>query len=191
MDRDGQTHIDDKELLLRFYEDGNNYWLGQLLERYAMLLLGVCMKYLKDEDDAKDAVQQIFLKVIAELKKYKVEYFKSWLYMIAKNQCLMTIRSRHGRIPEELHEHTNITDQNSTVSETIEKDKTLTLIEESLNELNPEQKVCVTLFYMQKKSYQEITTTTGFNLLQVKSYIQNGKRNLKLIVEKKMKQANG
>ena len=191
MDRDGQTHIDDKELLLRFYEDGNNYWLGQLLERYAMLLLGVCMKYLKDEDDAKDAVQQIFLKVIAELKKYKVEYFKSWLYMIAKNQCLMTIRSRHGRIPEELHEHTNITDQNSTVSETIEKDKTLTLIEESLNELNLEQKVCVTLFYMQKKSYQEITTTTGFNLLQVKSYIQNGKRNLKLIVEKKMKQANG
>lgn len=191
MDRDVQTHIDDKELLLRFYEDGNNYWLGQLLERYAMLLLGVCMKYLKDEDDAKDAVQQIFLKVIAELKKYKVEYFKSWLYMIAKNQCLMTIRSRHGRIPEELHEHTNITDQNSTVSETIEKDKTLTLIEESLNELNPEQKVCVTLFYMQKKSYQEITTETGFNLLQVKSYIQNGKRNLKLIVEKKMKQANG
>ena len=111
--------------------------------------------------------------------------------MIAKNQCLMTIRSRHGCIPEQLNEDTNITDQNSTVSETIEKDKTLTLIEEGLNELNPEQKVCVTLFYMQKKSYQEITTETVFNLLQVKSHIQNGKRNLKLIVEKKMKQANG
>ena len=187
MNRDGQIQIDDNELLRRFYEDDNNYWLGQLLDRYTMLLLGVCLKYLKDEDDAKDAVQQIFLKVIAELKKYKVEYFKSWLYKIAKNQCLMTIRNRHGRIPQELHEDSNITDQYNTVSETIEKDKTLTVIEQGLNELKPEHRVCVTLFYLHKKSYHEITSETGFNLLQVKSYIQNGKRNLKLIVEKKIK----
>jgi RNA polymerase sigma-70 factor (ECF subfamily) len=155
-----------------------------------MLLLGVCMKYLKDEEEAKDAVQQIFLKVITELAKYKVEYFKSWLYMIAKNQCLMKLRERHGKIPVELSEKL-AAEEIQFKTELLEKDKTLSLIEEGLLDLNEEQKQCVTLFYLQKKSYQDITSITGYSLLQVKSYIQNGKRNLKMIVEKKLKNANG
>jgi RNA polymerase sigma-70 factor (ECF subfamily) len=85
-------HITDTELLQKFYSGHDNKWLGILLPRYTLLLLGVCMKYLKNEEDAKDAVQQIFLKVISELSKYKVDYFKSWIYMIAKNHCLMKIR---------------------------------------------------------------------------------------------------
>lgn len=191
MAKETLAHIEDKELLDKFYSDGNNRWLGILLQRYTMLLLGVCMKYLKDEEEAKDAVQQIFLKAITELPKYKVDYFKSWLYMIAKNLCLMKIRERHGRIPMELTDKLGTGIEPSDRSELLEKDRTLLSIEEGLLELNEEQKRCVILFYLQKKSYQEITDITGFNLLQVKSYIQNGKRNLKLIVEKKMKKANG
>lgn len=191
MAKDAFAHIEDKELLNKFYSDGNNQWLGILLERYTLLLFGVCMKYLKDEEEAKDAVQQIFLKVITELQKYKVDYFKSWLYMIAKNLCLMKIRDRHGRIPVEISEHMTAPEDSITRSDLLEKDKTLSLIEEGLSELNAEQKLCVTLFYLQKKTYQQITDSTGLSLLQVKSYIQNGKRNLKLIVEKKMKKVNG
>lgn len=191
MAKDAFAHIEDKELLNKFNSDGNNQWLGILLERYTLLLFGVCMKYLKDEEEAKDAVQQIFLKVITELQKYKVDYFKSWLYMIAKNLCLMKIREKHGRIPVEISDKIASTDSLFTKTELLEKDQTLSLIEDGLNELNPEQKLCVTLFYLQKKTYQQITDITGFNLLQVKSYIQNGKRNLKLIVEKKMKKVNG
>ncbi len=191
MAKDALAHIEDKELLDKFYSDGNNRWLGILLQRYTMLLLGVCLKYLKDEEEAKDAVQQIFLKAITELPKYKVDYFKSWLYMIAKNLCLMKIRERQGRTPVELTDKLGTDIEASDKSELIEKDKTLLSIEEGLLELNEEQKLCVTLFYLQRKSYQEITDLTGFNLSQVKSYIQNGKRNLKLIVEKKMKKANG
>src|SRR5919107_388933 len=95
-------HIEDKELLNKFYSDGNNEWLGILLQRYTLLLLGVCMKYLKNEEEAKDSVQQIFLKALTELQKYKVDYFKSWLYMVAKNYCLMKLRDNHGKIPVEL-----------------------------------------------------------------------------------------
>src|SRR6202522_4130435 len=87
-------HMTDQELLERYYESRENDWLGILLQRYTLLLLGVCMKYLKNEEEAKDAVQQVFLKVIAELHKYKVDYFKSWLYMVAKNYCLMQLRSK-------------------------------------------------------------------------------------------------
>lgn len=191
MPKDAFAHIEDKELLNKFYSDGNNRWLGILLQRYTMLLLGVCMKYLKDEEEAKDAVQQIFLKAITELPKYKVDYFKSWLYMIAKNLCLMKIRDRQGHTAVELTDNLGSDTEVSNKTELLEKDKTLSSIEEGIFELNEEQKLCITLFYLQKKSYQQITDITGFNLLQVKSHIQNGKRNLKLIVEKKMKKANG
>lgn len=149
------------------------------------------MKYLKDEQEAKDAVQQIFLKVITELPKYKVEFFKSWLYMIAKNLCLMRLRDSHGKTAVELTDIVVPYEESNTRTELIEKDKTLSLIEEGLQELNDEQKQCITLFYFAKKSYQQITDITGYNLLQVKSYIQNGKRNLKLIVEKKKEKVNG
>jgi RNA polymerase sigma-70 factor (ECF subfamily) len=189
--KDAFAHIEDKELLNKFYSDGNNQWLGILLERYTMLLFGVCMKYLKDEEEAKDAVQQIFLKVITELQKYKVDYFKSWLYMIAKNLCLMKIREKNGRTPVAISDKLSSPEDALTKTELLERDHTLLLMEQGLNELNADQKQCVTLFYLQKKSYQQITECTGFNLQQVKSYIQNGKRNLKLIVEKKMKKVHG
>jgi len=176
-------------LLEQFYADHNNEWLGILLQRYTLLLLGVSMKYLKNEEEAKDSVQQIFLKVIQELQKYKVEYFKSWLYMVAKNHCLMKLREKQGKITTEINDrlatkHGEETDRQAL----LENDQTLELMDLSLKELNPEQQQCVTLFYLQKKSYQEVSEATGFSMLQVKSYIQNGKRNLKLLIEKKLQE---
>ena len=104
----------------------------------------------------------------------------------------MRIRNRQGKVPVELNENLIVVDKDvANKYEHIEKDNTLSLVEESLHQLNDEQKQCVTLFYLEKKSYQEIAAITGYNLLQVKSFIQNGKRNLKQIVEKKLKQANG
>lgn len=192
MANDAFDHIEDNELLQKFYEDGNNRWLGILFQRYTMLLLGVCMKYLKNEEEAKDAVQQIFLKALTELQKYKVGYFKSWLYMVAKNYCLMKIRERNGKMPFELTDRiVPLEEDPEQKYDLLKKDKVLTAIEQSLSELSDEQKQCVTLFYLQNKSYQEVAGITGYNLLQVKSFIQNGKRNLKQIVEKKMKLKNG
>jgi len=175
-------------LLENFYSDHNTEWLGILLPRYTLLLLGVCMKYLKNEEEAKDCVQQIFLKVIMELKKYRVEYFKSWLYMIARNHCLMKIRDRHGKAPVELTEqHLSSVDESSDKNTLLRDDRALELMSQSIKELSTEQQQCVILFYLQKRSYQEISEGTGFTLMQVKSYIQNGKRNLRLLVEKKLK----
>ncbi len=187
MKTDKYQHITDLELLQHFYADHNNEWLGILLERYTLLLLGVCMKYLKNEEEAKDSVQQIFLKVIQELQKYKVEYFKSWIYMVAKNHCLMKLRNRQGKISVEINERLAAAPEEEIDRQALmQNDHTLELMEEALKELNPEQLQCVTLFYLQKKSYQEVSDATGYNMLQVKSYIQNGKRNLKIFIENKL-----
>ena len=172
------SHIEDKDLLERYYSDHNNEWLEILFPRYTMLLLGVCMKYLKNEENAKDAVQQIFLKVIHEIGKYKVEYFKSWIYMIAKNHCLMQFRNTNLKIVEITSETESFQDIDERIR-LIDKEKKLNLLEEGLKELNREQLDCITLFYLEKKSYSDISAITGYSLLQIKSFIQNGKRNLK------------
>ncbi|WP_439506344.1 RNA polymerase sigma factor [Sediminibacterium sp.] len=177
-------HITDNELLKKYQTDQNKEWLGILLQRYTMLLLGVCMKYLKNEEEAKDAVQQIFLKALNELGKYPVEYPKSWLYKIACNYCLMKLRDQKEFIDIESIPIVDQIQESETALST-ERELNLDLLEASIQELNKEQKTCITLFYLQKKSYQQITTITGFSLLQVKSCIQNGKRNLKIIMEKK------
>ena len=181
---DKYKHIDDQQLLLNFYEDKNNEWLGILLNRYTLLLLGVCMKYLKNEEEAKDSVQQVFLKTLTELPKYKVEYFKSWVYMVAKNHCLMKLRNKN-RLAVEINEQLHATaDELADTKKLLENDLLFTNMEQALGQLNKEQQLCVTLFYLHKKSYQEIVTDTSFSLLQVKSHIQNGKRNLKIMLER-------
>jgi RNA polymerase sigma factor (sigma-70 family) len=183
--KDPYQNMTDQELLERYYADRNNAWLGILLPRYTLLLLGVCMKYLKQEEEARDCVQQIFVKVITELSKYKVEYFKSWIYTIARNHCLMKLRDQPGR-PAALNESMLAAwDDEAGKSRHLEKDQLLEMMEQSLQELGKEQKLCVILFYLEKKSYQEIAASTRFTQMQVKSYIQNGKRNLKLLMEKK------
>ena len=187
MKEDRFARMSDQELLDRFYADHDNEWLGILLQRYTLLLLGVCMKYLKNEEEARDGVQQVFLKVIQELQKYRVEYFKSWLYMVAKNHCLMRIREKQGRPTTELTDRFSATPQEESDRATLlQNDRALTLMEEALEELSEEQRQTVTLFYLHKKSYQEISEATGYNMMQVKSYIQNGKRNLKILIEKKL-----
>ncbi len=184
MNKSKYEHISDTELLDKFYADHDNAWLGILLERYTMLLLGVSMKYLKNQEEAKDAVQQVFLKAINELHKYKVEYFKSWIYMIAKNNCLMRLRDK-GRFTAEINDQTMAaTAEPENKNNHLEKDKTLDNLALALKQLNEEQQQCVTLFYLEKKSYLEISQQSSFSIMQVKSHIQNGKRNLRIIMER-------
>jgi RNA polymerase sigma factor (sigma-70 family) len=184
--KDPCIHMTDRELLDRYYADGDNGWLGILLERYTLMLLGVCMKYMRQEEEAKDCVQQVFVKIITELPKYKVEYFSSWMYTIARNHCLMRLRDRHGHAPATLTDNMlSSWDEEGGKHTHLEKEQRLELLSEALEELGKEQKGCVISFYLEKRSYQEIAERTGFTLMQVKSHIQNGKRNLKLSMEKK------
>lgn len=182
-------HISDAQLLQYYYTDHNQQWIGILLERYTLLLLGVCMKYLKDEEQAKDAVQAIFLKVLTEVNKYKIEYFKSWLYMVAKNHCLMHLRGNGSKMIKELKEE-HIRKAEEEKDNLKENERTYEKLEQAINELNEEQRQCVILFYLKKNSYQQISEITGYSTMQVKSYIQNGKRNLRIILDKKLKEAN-
>jgi len=123
--KDRYEHITDTELLEKFYSDNDNQWLGIVLQRYTLLLLGVCMKYLKNEEESRDAVQQIFLKAITELSKYRVVYIKSWLYMVARNHCLMKLRDKHVVIS--LEDKSQLTASETDQKEIADKEEILVI----------------------------------------------------------------
>lgn len=172
----------DAQLINNFLESGDNVYVGELYKRYGHLVLGLCIKYLKDKDEAEDAVMTIFGQLLNDLKKHKVEYFKSWLYTYSKNYCLMQLRKKQNQLKKELDVKENeifLMDYNN-VEHLNEKEQQIALMQSALNELNKEQKLCLELFYLNNKSYTEIVTITGYNNNEVKSHIQNGKRNLKI-----------
>ena len=176
--------LSDEDLIRHFRTSGDNNWLGILLQRYTMLLLGVAMKYLKDKDAAQDAVQQIFLKTLTHLPAGEIGNFKGWLYILMRNHCLQHLRDHVYHAPEEAIQW--VPGEPDRKEEAMERELTLTEMEAALDELAAEQQACVRAFYLQHKSYQRIMDETGFSFAQVKSYIQNGKRNLKIILSRRI-----
>ncbi|CAN5568543.1 sigma-70 family RNA polymerase sigma factor [soil metagenome] len=181
---------DDLQLVAEYKQTGNNQFVGELFKRHTHLIFGVCMKYLKNEDDAQDASMQIFEKLLVDLKKHEVQQFKAWLHMVCKNFCLMQLRSgasKLKRTKEMQKDLASFMESDTELHLTVEntKEMQLTFMEECIKGLNEEQKLCVELFFLQEKSYQEVTELTSYNMNNVKSFIQNGKRNLKICIENK------
>ena len=180
--------LTDSELLKEFKVSRNNLIIGVLYKRYAHLVFGLSMKYLKDEEDAEDMVIQVFTKLMSDLIKHEVEFFKSWLYTYTKNYCLMQLRASQSKRNKEADYKQNIKNLMESPDElhqmALDKEIKIGELEKAINELNEEQEKCIRLFYLQEKSYQEISNETGYSVNNVKSHIQNGKRNLKIKLEK-------
>jgi RNA polymerase sigma factor (sigma-70 family) len=175
---------DDAELIRRYKTSADLEVLGQLYNKYMHLVFGVCINYLKDEEASKDAVMQIFEELIQKLKIHEVQNFKSWLHVLTRNHCLMAIRKNSKNetvsLEDTFVENTDFVhlDMDDT------KESKLSIMEQCMEKLPQEQKVTVDLFYLQEKCYKEVADITGYDMLKVKSYIQNGKRNLKICIER-------
>jgi len=173
---------DDSELLSSYRETGDLAVLGRLFEKQMQLVYGVCLKYLQDEELAKDAVMGIFEELIGKAKQHDIKQFSSWLYVVSRNYCLMQLRS--GKKAEmisldELVEFSPFLHHTDENRETV-----MQALEYCMEKLPENQRQSIDLFYLKEKCYKEIADVTGFSLNEVKSYIQNGKRNLKICMEK-------
>jgi RNA polymerase sigma factor (sigma-70 family) len=173
----------DTELIWQYKESGDLAVLGELYNRYMPLVYGVCMKYLKDREESRDAVMQIFEKLVTALLEHEISYFKSWLYVTARNHSLMLLRGRKGRHFQEISPMLMENEMLVHLEEEPEIESNLSKLEDCIALLAKEQKQCVTLFFLEQKCYKDIVKLTGFDDSKVKSYIQNGKRNLKICME--------
>lgn len=178
-------NLSDAELISLYKKSGAQSIIGELYERYTHLVFGVCLKYLKHHEDARDASIEIFEQLLSKLKTHEVSNFKSWLYTVSKNHCLMQLRKGKNHI--ELHDDVSeIVESSSDLhpSSVNEKEEQLTQLEEAVKLLEDDQRRCVEFFYLHELSYQQIMEKTGLTFKEVKSFIQNGKRNLKIALSK-------
>lgn len=175
---------DDTSLIAAYKQSGELEVLGTLYNKYMHLVFGVCFNYFKDEELSKDAVMQIFEELVTKLKIHEVQNFKSWLHVLTRNHCLMALR-KSAKNPTVAMED-NFVESGGFVHLDIEdtKENQLTLMEKCMETLSEEQRKSVDLFYLQEMCYKEVADLTGYEMLKVKSYIQNGKRNLKICIEK-------
>ena len=178
------SELPDKELADQFRTSGDMEVLGVLFQRYMDLLYGVCLKYLKSPEAAKDAVLQIFEELVLKLKKHPVDNFKSWLYTLAKNHCLMQLRTPKNLKTTEFKTESMQSEEDVHLNDALLKEENLQRLERCLRTLSEEQKISVELFYLQNKCYKEIAEDTGMDWNKVRSHIQNGRRNLKICMEK-------
>ncbi len=171
--------LTDQELLLCYQQQNDLAVIAELFDRYYHLVFGVTMKYTQNADDAKDISMQVFEKLIPDLKKHKIEYFKSWIYRVAQNACFMEMRKNKALTnpldennpgPMENHDELHLIEEKEILFENLEQEISLLPIE---------QQKCIILFYLKNQSYNDICCTTGYSFKEVKSFIQNGKRNLK------------
>lgn len=173
----------DLELVHLYRSGGDMSVLGTLYNRYMELVYGVCLKYLHDSEEAKDCVINIFEELVPKLKKYEIDNFKGWLYQLAKNHCLMILRSKKNK-PVNVDADIMHLAENVHHDDAIEKEQDLNVMEYCIEQLPAEQKQAIQLFYLQEKCYKEIAETTELDINKVRSFIQNGRRNLKICMEK-------
>jgi RNA polymerase sigma factor (sigma-70 family) len=179
-----QSSSTDADLVKTYQQHRQLDVLAELYQRYMELVYGVCLKYLPDSETARDAVMNIFEELVQKLPGHEVDNFRGWLYTVAKNHCLMQIRSRKNIKITELTTVVVQSEENVHLNGELEKEEHFQKMEYCLRTLPAEQKQCVELFYLQGKSYNEIVEATGFDWKQVRSFIQNGRRNLKICMEK-------
>ncbi|MCB0763061.1 MAG: sigma-70 family RNA polymerase sigma factor [Flavobacteriales bacterium] len=171
----------DEELVARLIA-GHRPALGALWDRYAHLLYGVGIKYLKDQERSKDTVVDLFASLDELLSRHVVKSFRPWVHTVMRNRCLMQLRSRsHERTVIEA----NVTDTSAAdIEQAVSQEASLVALEAAIAELKEEQRTCIELFYLQHQSYQQIADATGFSLEQVRSHLQNGRRNLRQTIER-------
>jgi RNA polymerase sigma factor (sigma-70 family) len=175
-------NADDEQLLRNYQQSGDLAVLGGLYEKQVPLVYGVCLKYLQDEEKAKDAVMGIFEELVDKVRQHEIKKFRSWLYVLSRNYCLMQLRS--GKKIETVNLDDVMEFSVFPHPDSDNREEAMIALEKCMAKLPPAQKQSVGLFYLKEQCYREIATVTGFSLNEVKSYIQNGKRNLKICLEK-------
>ncbi len=185
-----QGDLPDKELIQRYKQTGDLLVLAELYQRYMDLVYGVCLKYFHDTELSKDAVMQIFEELVPKLKKFEVENFRAWLHQLAKNHCLMHLRTPRNLKTVEFRSDLMQSEENVHLNGVLEKEENFKRLELCIGELTSDQQTAIRLFYIEEKCYNEIVEITGQEWNQVRSFIQNGRRNLKNCMERRKELEN-
>jgi RNA polymerase sigma factor, sigma-70 family len=176
------SKLADEELLINYQQSEELNYLGEVYQRYVPLVYGLCIKYLNNKEEAQDAVMDIYELVAKKINRHEVKNFKSWLYTVSKNHCLYCIKQNKRENWVDFEDAFMENEDNFTLFDVAQDEENMKALEYCMQQLSEEQRISIEYFYMQEQSYADIVGKTGYALSKVKSYIQNGKRNLKTCI---------
>ena len=184
-----KEYTSDEDILKHYKQTGNKEVFADLFKKHVTVVYGTCLFYLQDKDEAQDATMQLFEKLLLDINNREIANFKGWLSFVVRNHCISLIRKQKSQSKNvKMYYEFEYQDANLETEESIGRvgdEQMLEQMKQSLPKLKEGQRICVELFYLKDKSYQEIANETRYSLNEIKSYIQNGKRNLKLLIEEK------
>ncbi len=174
----------DEKLLEQYKSSGRAEYFGELFNRYIPLLYGLCLRYLQDTDRSQDAVMQLFEDLLPKISNYEIKIFRTWLHSVAKNHCLQILRKENKEISIDFSINIMESDDISHLLHVEDdKEEQISALNHCMEKLPDPQRISVMHFFMDEMSYADIAEQTGYQLKSVKSFIQNGKRNLKICIE--------
>lgn len=185
--------LSDEDLVEKFAQSRQHEYFEELYNRYVHLSFGVCLKIMKNDADSHDIVSDVFKTLFIKLPTANVKSFKAYVYAVTRNECIARLRQRKNENTKQAEwqltpfSDSGIMENEALNSLTSSEPSVEKLVEEAVTQLGEEQRICVRMFFYENRSYKEIATQTGFTEKQVKSYLQNGKRNLRILLEKEMK----
>ncbi|HTL81896.1 MAG TPA: sigma-70 family RNA polymerase sigma factor [Bacteroidia bacterium] len=174
-----ETQLSDQELIESYKKTSNSWYAGELFRRYTQLITAVAYNYLQNNVDTEDAVMEVFEIILRDLQQHEVKNFKTWVYSVTKHLCLKKLRKDSLEVKDVEAALRNMAIDEAPKTEAVQLEEQLEKLKEAVAKLSEEQKKCIELFYLKEKSYKEVSDLTGFSINEVKSYLQNGKRNLK------------
>ncbi|MBI3510301.1 MAG: sigma-70 family RNA polymerase sigma factor [Bacteroidetes bacterium] len=174
-----ETQLSDSELIDQYRRTTNSWYAGELFRRYTQLITAVAYNYMQNNVDTEDAVMEVFEIILRDLQHHEVNNFKTWVYSVTKHLCLKKLRKDSMEVKDVETALRNLAADESPKTEALQLEEQLEKLKEAVTKLSEEQKKCIELFYFEEKSYKEVSDLTGFSVNEVKSYLQNGKRNLK------------
>ena len=189
-----KEYTSDEEILKHYKQTGDKDVFADLFKKHVTVVYGTCLFYLQDKDEAQDATMQLFEKLLLDVNNREIDHFKGWLSFVVRNHCISLIRKQKTQAKNvKSYYEFEYQDANLETEELIDRvgdEQMLEHMKQSLPKLKEGQRICIELFYLKDKSYQEIANDTSYSLNEIKSYIQNGKRNLKLLIEEQTRQKN-
>ena len=170
-----------EELLENYRQSADNEALGVLYERHLEMVFATCQRYLGDDATAQDAVLDIYEQLCEKVKLHDIQNFENWLFILTKNHCLMFLRKRKSNILIPIEEYNHLAASEEKSKEEYENvENEFQSLEICISRLPEEQKKAISLFYLEEKSYKEVSDIMNEDIAKVRSYIQNGRRNLKI-----------
>lgn len=169
--------------LIESFQAGDEFAFVGIYNRFKGPVYSFCYKMLMDSDAAQDVMQETFLRVYENRHRLlKTSAFKSWLFTIARNQCLNAIRrsGRHVGFSDESAEQVVVVDTPFTK---MEKAEQIRFVTHFLESLKPQYREVLILREYQNLSYEEIAAVTRTTISSVKSRLFKARKKLAVLMD--------